>query len=138
MIKRERLAIIVILLSISPLSSSYIAKFSVRYTGEKSEVISSYLDDIRTFRLHQLCSGLLTLGLFLFAIITSLLFESLKVSNVSWIPIISALLLTHTAFNQLAWEFTWGNDSLLDFMNKWSFRIYYSIGILILFYTLLK
>jgi hypothetical protein len=137
--KKEWLAIIMILFTPLPFSSYCLASLSAKFMNKTSEELKqAYTNDIHTFRTRQIESALLTIILFSISLAIAHFYSNLNLSRILWMPIASAMLLTHTVFNQLGWELTWGGNTLLEMMNKWSFRIIYSIGIILLFITMLR
>ena len=137
--KKERFAITIIFLSPFPFSSNCLGSFFAKYMNKKSEETKqAYSNDIRIFRLRQIDSAKLTIILFSIALFISYLSSRLHLAHISWLPIISATLLTHSVFHQLGWELTFSGDTLLEMMNKWCFRIIYSIGVILLFLTMMR
>ena len=49
------------------------------------------------------------------------------------------MVLTQAAFGQLGWEIqTWDGGSVMEIVNKWWFRVLYSVGVILLFVAILS
>jgi hypothetical protein len=137
--RKDGLTIILIFLSLIPfIRANYLASLYTKFmNGALKQDIQSLSGDIDQFRMRQLVSALLTATLFGISLVIAYFFLSLNLSSITWLNIVSTMLLTHSVFAQLGWELRWGgNTLLLETMNEWSFRITYSIGIIVLFLTM--
>lgn len=134
------LALILIgLVSLQIISTRCLAFFSVRFMNDIADnSVESYSQFITEFRRRQLVSILLIIFLFCVSWFFASFYTGVILSHMPWLMIISTALIAHAAFDQLGWQLTWSQDALIDNMNRWYFRIVYSIGVVLLFVALLK
>jgi hypothetical protein len=139
--KESKLVVILLLLLPIPFfSNNCLTAFSTKFMNDISEQNIKYFTiGISTFRKRQLESAILTLSLFCISLVIAYLFSSLNFSHISWMTIASTMLLTHSVFGLLGWEIqTWAGGSVIEVINTWWFRILYSIGVILLFLTIIR
>lgn len=136
----DYLAIILLFLVPFPfVSTNCLASFSVKFMNiTENGVMNAYAKFISDFRVRQFISAALTIILFGVAWLIAYFYSGLNISHISWISIGSTMLVSHAVFDQLSWYTTWGGKSLIDVMNRWYFRIIYSIGVILLLMALMQ
>jgi hypothetical protein len=139
--RRDWLTVLLLLLIPIPfISSKCLAALSAKIMGQNLGMTTQDFErGLSIFRKQQIESALLNTVLFCIALAVTYFYVGLEFSRISWLLVVSTMLLTQAAFGQLGWEIqTWGGDSVIEAINKWWFRVLYSFGVIFLFVTMIR
>ncbi len=133
------LGILLVLIPIPFISTNFLIKFAEKFFNTLPNQKITIPQMLPTFRLRQLVSARLIILLFILSLGIAYFLLNINLSRLSWLPIISTMLLTQSVFGKLGWEVqTWGGGSVMEMINEWWFRIIYSIGVILLFLTMVR